>query len=1061
MPRNLIKLTWLLLSFAICVGACRDTRTGQVAALEDPQSLAAISGCFVVGDSARFVSVDSEDCTPQGRAYAAVIADPTNRWVQLASLDTRSFRLLSAQQRKSPCLDLELAGGQCVDRELRGARFVDYVPNVPGNSGITLPTEPTRVIESNIDGVVWVIGQNPRVLMAVDMIHHRTATFGGDDDVFALDFPVSDVVYLEGTQELIFADPQGRVLQRANASIVCNNDENDVGCELVASVSFDEPPVPLLYAPLFITSDSQSDIYISASDTRWVTRISLGDGDCPIDEPCRIPITWECNDGIDNDGDGLIDTDDESCFKRTDSETPIAYGGPPPECGDGVDSDGDGLADALDPGCGGRSDHDEADDSVWNSDTCDDGVDNDQDSLIDEDDPQCQNGSANEFGFGNIVEGSSGPAELPRYIRTPVFPGPLDLTPAGDILVVGERGGNRVELDRANEVLLACVNPPGEDADVGQPHLCQTANTLITSAVRNDRTREDYLGSSVDGTVTSIIAFDRLEEFRVTDDEGNGSVPLVENTRFAWATTSRGAIFSIIIDETLLWFADEAREEVTSGYVGVARLEDADRNNAEIRSLQRDLPDRFPFFAIPSGSELEVPSPTDEDFFPSLLAIAPYILSGQTATLDTRLDGVENARPAAFVQVEPEARFCFIGDGIEELGCLPRPPRDSGFQPFDFRRELSALPDGDVLPYEEDQRIVPNDFKIPDDEWTLEWEGSMLIGRSGSRLDTRRRDAVVLDDSGWVRFLSDEPCEQLSSDALCKMEFGWNACDEIEDLCRDDVDLCANDVSFCDICPDACETEVELCEAGVQPGDILVMPPIQTGQYCRAFDENCSVDSIPDQCLGGADRSGASLFGRPSNERVTYGNQFRIVEVDNLGVRVEPLQFEEDSRWPSPDRVPTPECARRPFGVEIIAADSWLLGGTRLYGHDTPYEEIDGQCRLRADGQTHVGRPQANEVWQDPSGLRFHIESGKFLDFCAQTLRPVECRHAMRGFRLRFTSEDRFSTRSIAGVGTLSIAAAYSPNLNLRFPLLMFLDMGSGSLFLIENDSSPASDLLR
>ena len=55
-----------------------------------------------------------------------------------------------------------------------------------------------------------------------------------------------------------------------------------------------------------------------------------------------------CNDGIDNDGDELIDADDEGCAESGGrSETGEAT----PYCSDGVDNDRDGLADLDDPGC--------------------------------------------------------------------------------------------------------------------------------------------------------------------------------------------------------------------------------------------------------------------------------------------------------------------------------------------------------------------------------------------------------------------------------------------------------------------------------------------------------------------------------------------------------------------------------------------------------------------------------------------------------------------------------------------------------------------------------------
>jgi hypothetical protein len=53
-----------------------------------------------------------------------------------------------------------------------------------------------------------------------------------------------------------------------------------------------------------------------------------------------------CNDGIDNDCDGLIDGADPDCQTCMPTEDPEAT------CNDGVDNDCDGLTDGDDPDCG-------------------------------------------------------------------------------------------------------------------------------------------------------------------------------------------------------------------------------------------------------------------------------------------------------------------------------------------------------------------------------------------------------------------------------------------------------------------------------------------------------------------------------------------------------------------------------------------------------------------------------------------------------------------------------------------------------------------------------------
>src|SRR3990172_1829200 len=88
----------------------------------------------------------------------------------------------------------------------------------------------------------------------------------------------------------------------------------------------------------------------------------------------------ECSDGIDNDGDGLVDFPaDCGCTGPAD---PTEAPNPATECNDGTDNDGDGLVDyPADCGCTDVCDNSESPDPVTNQ--CNDGIDNDLDGFID------------------------------------------------------------------------------------------------------------------------------------------------------------------------------------------------------------------------------------------------------------------------------------------------------------------------------------------------------------------------------------------------------------------------------------------------------------------------------------------------------------------------------------------------------------------------------------------------------------------------------------------------------------------------------------------------------
>ena len=111
-----------------------------------------------------------------------------------------------------------------------------------------------------------------------------------------------------------------------------------------------------------------------------------GDGleDCE-DEDCKAFIVCQentlvaCNDNIDNDRDGLVDCFDDDCFiyeicnERRE------------KCDDGIDNDGDGLIDCMDDACANEQSCLEESPT-----SCADGRDNDGDGLIDCQEPSCR-----------------------------------------------------------------------------------------------------------------------------------------------------------------------------------------------------------------------------------------------------------------------------------------------------------------------------------------------------------------------------------------------------------------------------------------------------------------------------------------------------------------------------------------------------------------------------------------------------------------------------------------------------------------------------------------------
>jgi hypothetical protein len=108
----------------------------------------------------------------------------------------------------------------------------------------------------------------------------------------------------------------------------------------------------------------------------------------------RKPVAvYQCNDGIDNDGDGLTDYPaDPACIGPYDySERP--------QCSDGIDNNGDGVTDYSggDETCSSPTDDTEAD--IPPNGVCSDGYDNDLDGKVDwPADPNCKSASGQSEG---------------------------------------------------------------------------------------------------------------------------------------------------------------------------------------------------------------------------------------------------------------------------------------------------------------------------------------------------------------------------------------------------------------------------------------------------------------------------------------------------------------------------------------------------------------------------------------------------------------------------------------------------------------------------------------
>ena len=109
------------------------------------------------------------------------------------------------------------------------------------------------------------------------------------------------------------------------------------------------------------------------------------------------PPTYVCSNGLDDDGDGLVDYPaDPGCSGATDDDE---YNPPAPTyaCSNGLDDDGDGKVDyPADPGCSSATDNDEYNPPAPTY-ACSNGLDDDSDGKVDYPaDPGCSSATDND-----------------------------------------------------------------------------------------------------------------------------------------------------------------------------------------------------------------------------------------------------------------------------------------------------------------------------------------------------------------------------------------------------------------------------------------------------------------------------------------------------------------------------------------------------------------------------------------------------------------------------------------------------------------------------------------
>ncbi len=190
--------------------------------------------------------------------------------------------------------------------------------------------------------------------------------------------PVLDAPVIEGATTVTGTAPAG-----ATVTIFVNG--NSVPTVVAVGGVF-SAVVPTLYGGQHLNGSAQSAGEIESFRSKPDVIVDGG------------VLNAACNDGIDNDGDNLIDLADPGCVDASDAdETDV------PQCSDGIDNDNNGDTDFPDDSsCSSYLDDSEDGDGP----ACNDGVDNDGDTLVDLADPGCLD--ANDINEDDIAACANG-----------------------------------------------------------------------------------------------------------------------------------------------------------------------------------------------------------------------------------------------------------------------------------------------------------------------------------------------------------------------------------------------------------------------------------------------------------------------------------------------------------------------------------------------------------------------------------------------------------------------------------------------------------------------------
>ncbi len=716
-------LVWPLLFGAIAgTSACARPARPPVPTMDSPSDVVATSFCVVSDGAGGFVIDPPNTCRetdPTSLLSRAVVANSGRSQIQVLDLD----RIIPT--------------------------FVDYDTGTPGNTGISVGDGPNVVAISDRFPALALAGSSRELqLTATDIISGRA--IGAP---LQLRESLHRLKAIPGSPLFVGIQRRNPTLTLFRLDIACDGQAgvHRIGCDTEATLSrvFE---LSLAGPPSDVVAASDGRVWVAFDERNTIDALDLGldeSGQPTCTDTCvvdRLSIFRSCWDGLDNDGDGLVDTDDPQCFE-VGGEEAVADGAP--ACSDGIDNDGDGAIDADDPDCAGASD---ASESSEPADECADGYDNDLDGSADSADSSCAT-NGTEFERARPIE-EAGTALIPQCSDGIDNDGDGLIDWPDDTDCYSAASSRELPLTNLTIARLALT----DEEDLLLALIADPVSLLVFDALTSERIDPNPLTGAFEGLGIPVVsgrglglvtyAFDLAVETL-----SDGRVVRVTD-RVAHAIVAQGFIDPVLLDRT---YRVEDAEGSTVEEFHEPRYSrfDFDRQQGFVRILSCD----FPREALIELGDLGAAC-TDE-IFPQPQVVDAEAL-GETGSTDSWL-------------TDPAGAY---------VGLLRRPV-------MEVNEERSDLVDTDVV----------DDYRMTQDVYEMIWEGVLP--------NSNRDDVLVTDEGEWATVIGLDPCgrdrdpcsvgldlsECSEARALC--DGGIDLCEQGYDICRLCPQACAGAIDFC------------------------------------------------------------------------------------------------------------------------------------------------------------------------------------------------------------------------------------------------------------------------